>query len=217
MKRLAILARAPQLGRVKTRLARVVGDHAALQLHRRMLELTLANLGGGDFKAEIWVSGSSPEVDDWRRCFDIHQQPEGDLGVRMAAAIADGAGAVVGCDIPHLTADHVDAAFAALAEADVVLGPAEDGGYCLIAMNRLHPQLFENIPWGSDAVLATSLKAAEPLAVATLETTLWDVDGPADLRRLATSPAPPTCVRGTARRAYRQLHACARAAIAGEG
>lgn len=217
MKRLAIFARAPQLGHVKTRLARAVGDEAALQLHRRLLTLTLANLGAGGrgFEVEVWVAGSSPEVDDWRGRFDVYQQPEGDLGERMAAAIASGAGAVVGCDIPHLTADVVDSAFAALEDADVVLGPTEDGGYCLIAMNRLQPQLFKGIPWGSHTVLATTLKAAGQLAVATLEATLWDVDEPADLHRLAAS-APPSGIRSVAREAYRQLTACAQAAVAGE-
>lgn len=217
MKRLAIFARAPLLGQVKTRLARTVGDRAALELYRRLLDLTLANLGtGGDhFEAEVWVAGSSPEVADWEGRFDVYEQLAGDLGVRMAAAFASGAGAVVGCDIPHLTADYVDAAFAALAKADVVLGPTEDGGYCLVAMNQPHPQLFEGIPWGSDAVLAATLKAAEPLTVATLNPTLWDVDEPSDLRRLAAS-TPPSRMQGAARCAYRQLCACAQATVGHE-
>ena len=184
MKRLAILARAPVYGQVKTRLAKDIGKRAALTVYRELLASTLARLGNSNdtFQAELWIDGDSPEVGAWRQRMPVRQQPRGDLGVRMAEAFASGASVVVGCDVPPLSAGYVASALAALADADLVLGPVEDGGYCLIAMNEPHPEVFADIPWSTDAVLAETLKAASHLSVALLET-LWDVDVAADLRR----------------------------------
>lgn len=180
--RVAIFARAPVRGVVKTRLARDVGPDAALAAYRELLRLTLTRLAPGnvDFAPEIWAAGEPPAA--WRRDFPVLPQPAGDLGARMAAAFASGARAVVGCDIPDLTAAHVENALRLLRDADVVIGPTEDGGYCLIAMRRPHPRLFTRIPWGTDAVLATTVAAAGRLAVCLLDP-LWDVDTGEDLAR----------------------------------
>ena len=182
--RLAILARAPMRGRVKRRLARAVGEDAALDAYRELVASTLDRLapGRGAFAPEIWVDGNAPEVAEWRRRFPVRVQPPGDLGERMAAAFADGARALVGCDIPNLDAAYVEAALARLADADVVLGPTADGGYCLIAMNAPTPRLFAGIPWGSAEVLSATVQAAAPLVVRLLPP-LWDVDRPEDLAR----------------------------------
>lgn len=184
MKRLAIFARAPVYGQVKTRLAKDIGKRAALAVYRELLASTLARLGNPNdrFQAELWIDGDSPEVGAWRRRMPVRGQPQGDLGARMAGAFASGARVVVGCDVPALSAGYVASALTALADADLVLGPVEDGGYCLIAMNEPHPEVFADIPWSTDAVLAETLKAASHLSVALLET-LWDVDVAADLRR----------------------------------
>ena len=182
--RLAIFARAPRRGRVKTRLAHDVGEGAAFAAYRQLLAGTLAELapGRGRFAPEIWVEGDAPEVAEWRRRFPVFRQPEGDLGARMAAAFDHGVNVLVGCDIPTLTAGHVDAALDLLTEADVVLAPTEDGGYCLIALNAPQPALFEAMPWGTDQVLAATLAAAGALSVRLLPP-LWDVDNGADLAR----------------------------------
>ena len=184
MKRLAIFARAPVYGQVKTRLAKEIGKPAALAAYRELLASTLARLGDSNevFQAELWIDGDSAEVGAWRERMPVRQQPQGDLGVRMAEAFASGASVVVGCDVPPLSAGYVASAIAALADADLVLGPVEDGGYCLIAMNEPHPEVFADIPWSTDAVLAETVKAASHLSVALLET-LWDVDVAADLPR----------------------------------
>ena len=184
MKRLAIFMRAPVLGEVKTRLAATVGQHAALAFYRELVALTLTRLGPGKgaFAPEIWVAGDSAEVGAWRRRFRVVTQPDGDLGARMAAAFDDGVDVLVGCDIPPLTASYVDRAVAALDDADLVLGPTEDGGYCLIAMNEPQPQIFAHIPWSTGQVLAATQRAAAHLRVSLLET-LWDVDDEVGLRR----------------------------------
>lgn len=177
MKRLAIFAKAPVLGQVKTRLAAHLGERVALAAYRDLLASTLAALqaGGPAFAPELWVAGYSAEVEEWRRRLPVFAQPEGDLGVRMAAAFADGVAALVGCDIPALTASYVDRALAALDDADLVLGPTEDGGYCLIAMDRPHLEVFADIPWSTSEVLAATRRRAEHLRVVALEP-LWDVD-----------------------------------------
>ena len=190
MDRVAVFARAPRLGRVKTRLARDVGAKRALAVHRELAALTLRRLASGAarFATEVWVDGDGAEpaeveeVEEWRRSFPIRRQPEGDLGGRMAAAFEDGVTALVGCDVPALDAAYVDAALAASRKADLVLGPVEDGGYCLIAMRAPHREVFADIPWGTSRVLAATRSAAADLTVLELAT-LWDVDDGADLAR----------------------------------
>ena len=184
MKRLAIFVRAPVLGQVKTRLAAEVGQHMALAAYRDLVALTLTRLGPGTgtFAPELWVAGDSAEVDEWRRWFPVFAQPDGDLGARMAAAFEDGVAVLVGCDIPPLAAPYVDSALAKLDDADLVLGPTEDGGYCLIAMKEPYLEVFANIPWSTQDVMAATQCAAAHLRVSTLDR-LWDVDDAAGLKR----------------------------------
>lgn len=181
--RLAIFARAPVSGRVKTRLAGSVGEEAALAAYRELLALTLHRLapGTGRFAPEIWIDGERSALASWRG-FRMVEQPNGDLGERMAAAFEDGVSALVGTDIPLMTADYVEQALDALAHSDLVLGPTEDGGYCLVAMNSPQAGIFEGIPWSSPQVLTATLEAAKELSVELLEP-LWDVDDATDLAR----------------------------------
>lgn len=197
MTRLAIFARAPIRGRVKTRLAKDIGTDAALLAYRELLALTLSRLapGQGSFSPEIWVEGDSPEVVTWRRRFAVFAQPPGDIGERMAAAFKAGVDVLVGCDIPCLTAAYVDEAVAALADADLVLGPTEDGGYCLVAMREPQIGIFQNVPWSTGDVLTTTLEAASGLSVKTLDT-LWDVDNGNDFRRWQTLRETGRAARG---------------------
>ena len=185
--RVAVFVRAPELGRVKTRLARVLGEPAALRAYVELVEGTLGALEEGTFACELWFDG--PQNDHLRRWRSDHalptfKQPETDLGGRMLAAVAGGAKAVVGSDIPALDAAYVEVALARLARADAVLGPVEDGGYCLIGMNEPHPELFRSIEWSTDTVVVQALRraAAAGLDVALLDT-LWDVDDYADYVR----------------------------------
>ena len=182
--RLAIFARAPVRGRVKTRLARVLGADEALAVYNRLLTQTLERLapGSGRFEPEIWLEGTAPNARF--AGFHVIPQPKGDLGERMATAFDAGVAAVVGTDIPSLTADYVDRALAALDDVDLVIGPVEDGGYCLIAMNTAHAGLFRDIPWSTSRVLAATLDAARRLKLTTrLLEPLWDVDEANDLER----------------------------------
>lgn len=182
--RLAIFARAPVRGRVKSRLARAVGDDVALAAYDRLLTRTLARLasGRGRFEPEIWLEGTL--ADARFKGFRVIPQPQGDLGLRMAAAFDAGVTALVGTDIPVLTADYVDRALAALRESDLVIGPVEDGGYCLIAMDAPNAGLFRGIPWSTPRVLAATLEAARNLELSVrLLDPLWDVDDSTDFER----------------------------------
>ena len=195
--RLAIFARVPVLGRVKTRLAATVGDESALRIYQALLARTLRELapGKGAFVPEIWVDGDVDAFSAWQRrngagggggvgdqAFRLVAQAKGNLGQRMAAAFEDGVRVLVGTDIPRLTAGYVGTAVALLEAADLVVGPTEDGGYCLIGMNSPHARLFAGIPWSTPEVLSATLRAAGNLRVELLEP-LWDLDDSDDLVR----------------------------------
>ena len=185
--RLAIFARAPVRGGVKTRLAQVIGEGAALAVYTELLAGVLAALapGCGRFRPEIWLDG--PADATCFEGFEVFAQCPGDLGVRMAAAFDAGVTALVGSDVPPLTAQYVDAALDALAGADLVLGPVDDGGYGLIAMNEPHAALFDGIPWSTPRVLTETLAVAQRLSLeVTLLESLWDVDEARDLERWRT-------------------------------
>ena len=186
-KRVAVFVRAPEPGKVKTRLAKAVGDAVALQAYLELVEGTLHALKEGDFDCELWFDGGrNGHVRRWQSDYGLpaFRQPNVDLGGRMFAAIQAGAKVVVGSDTPMLDAAYVEEALARLARADAVLGPVEDGGYCLVGMNEPHPELFQSIDWSTDTVVEQTLSraAAAGLDIALLDT-LWDVDDHADYVR----------------------------------
>ncbi len=187
--RIAVLAKAPVAGYVKTRLIPTIGAHAAAVLQERLTEHAVttavaANLG----PVTLWCApdSSHSSFQDLAGRFPIAlaQQPAGDLGVRMLAALEDG-GLVIGSDCAAFTPDHLRAAGAALDEADVVLTPAEDGGYVLIGMRKVQPKLFDNMTWGAATVLAETRRRIAALKLDAIELApLWDVDTEDDLARL---------------------------------
>ncbi len=122
-----------------------------------------------------------------------------DLGARMDAAIRQTllkksveSVILIGTDCPALTERYLDQALLALESGvDVVLGPAEDGGYVLVGMRRPIGAVFEDIPWGTERVMQRTLEAlkAKELTYRLLDT-LWDVDRPEDLARLQLLEPP---------------------------
>ena len=177
--RVAIFARAPMVGKVKTRLAESIGSVDALACYSSMLAGTIEAVA--DFNTELWIEGSM-EDDSWTMGLPTRSQIPGDLGLKMLAAFHDGVTVVVGADIPLLSKNHIEDAFNKLEIADLVLGPTEDGGYYLIAMRELRKDLFEDIHWGSASVLTETLKKAQDLSVDFTET-LWDIDTSEDYQR----------------------------------
>lgn len=197
--RVVMLARYPRLGEVKTRLVPPLSDEEALALHDRLTRHTLRSMlavqATSDAQAEVRTDAAFARVAyDWLgRGFSARYQGEGDLGDRIRLAFGDSfaRGAdrvvVVGSDCPRLTAAHLRDALSRLDGVDVVLGPAEDGGYYLVALAKPRakesvPALFSGVPWGTGAVLNRTLALCEEnrLTWALLEQ-LPDVDRPEDV------------------------------------
>ncbi|MBN2704922.1 MAG: TIGR04283 family arsenosugar biosynthesis glycosyltransferase [Deltaproteobacteria bacterium] len=197
MERFSLLffTRYPRAGEVKTRLHPALGPAGAALVHRALSERAL--LAARRFTAfpgrRLKVYGSGADFREMGRWlgFDLvyRRQADGDLGRRLAAALraelANGAEAaiVIGSDCPELTAAILEKAAAELAAgADLVLGPARDGGYYLLGLRQPRDGLFQDIPWGGAEVAARTLAraAAENLRVRLLPL-LADVDRPADL------------------------------------
>ena len=185
--RVAVFVRAPELGKVKTRLARVLGEVAALEAYVELVEGTLKSLREGAFRCELWFEGQrNADLRRWQTEYGLpaFEQPDTDLGGRMLAALATGAKVVVGSDIPVLDAAYVEEALDRLPGADAVLGPVEDGGYCLVGMSEARPELFQSIEWSTGTVVEQTLgRAAEAGMSVSLLDALWDVDDHADYLR----------------------------------
>lgn len=191
MKRhLVIFARAPQLGQVKRRLARGIGASAALAFYRRTLAALLRRVA----RDPRWRTVVAVTPDRAARHIRLgparlarHGQGHGDLGARMARKLRRHGGGpvcIVGADIPDLAAAHVWGAFRALAAADLVFGPATDGGYWLVgARGRLPYALFAHVRWSTAHALGDTLAGLKGRRVALVDR-LSDVDDAAAYRRV---------------------------------
>ena len=193
-----VMARYPEPGRVKTRLARSLGDAAACDLYRAFL-LDLAARLRTSRRQVIWLV--HPPDRDLREVLgpeaSCRPQRGNDLGARMHQAFVELTAAgyerviIIGADMPHLRDEWLDEADAALDVADAALGPVRDGGYYLIAMRAPH-DLFTGVPMGTPTVLATTLARAETAALRMhLLPQSFDVDEVADLRRLREEMTRP--------------------------
>lgn len=194
-----VMARAPSSGG-KTRLAPHLSESRLHTLRRALLADTLrtvlAATGGNGAEMVVFVDprNASTEVEALStKPIACVPQLGGDLGGRMAAAFAHllqslqyDAAILVGSDIPLLTADHFTDARETLATAGgVVLGPADDGGYYLIGMQRVYTELFSGVAWGTSSVLTDTLRIAEGAGIeARLVRPAYDLDTTEDLRRL---------------------------------
>jgi rSAM/selenodomain-associated transferase 1 len=194
--RVIVFARAPEPGKVKTRLIPALSAAGAAELHRRLVRHTLGAATGARIgPVELWCT---PDTNDpfFRECqrslgVSLYAQGGGDLGTRMQrafeSALARSRHAILaGSDIPALSAQYFrDAAQALVQGGDVVIGPAEDGGYVLVGLSRCDPELFRGIPWGGPEVMAETRRRIAALAWCLSELpVLWDVDRPEDLGRL---------------------------------
>lgn len=189
---LVVFAKAPRLGRVKSRLAAEIGTVPAWSFYRQTLTRVLRDLGGrGQWRAWLAVTpdGSVGAGEGIRpREWDVIGQGAGDLGARMGRVMRDlppGPVVIVGTDIPDIRRAHVRRAFAALGADDAVFGPAVDGGYWLVGLRRRPsiPDLFADVRWSTGHALAdTVANLGRDRSVAYLET-LEDVDDGASFAR----------------------------------
>lgn len=191
----AILARAPVPGRVKTRLVSVLGEEGAASLQAWMLRRTVAMALEADVgPVSLWCEGDT-EHRDFIRCRElgplrIRPQVAGDLGRRMLAAVQESPTAagtlVIGTDCPVLNAAHLREGARSLADHDAVLIPVEDGGYVLIGMKAPSAAAFSAIDWGTSQVMAQTRQSLAAMGWRWTElSTLWDVDRPEDVERIA--------------------------------
>jgi rSAM/selenodomain-associated transferase 1 len=183
---IAILAKAPVPGFAKTRLIPDIGAHAAAVLQERLTARAVAAAVAADIgRVTLWCA---PDIT--HRSFRdlrvaLKRQPEGDLGARMLAAFGDVPTLVIGADCPALTPEHLREAAQALDTHDVVMIPAEDGGYVLIGATAPQPALFEGMAWSVPTVLTETRKRIAALGHSVAElATLWDVDTEDDLARM---------------------------------
>lgn len=200
---LAVFVKAPEPGRVKTRLSHTIGAAAAADLYCRLGRTVIENTIRGTHRTVVWYD--PPEgraaVMTWLEGLAIdafHLQRSGGLGQRMAGTLArhfrEGAERVVliGSDCPGVDRAAIGLALDALTEHDLVLGPAEDGGFYLLAVAAPVPGLFRGVAWSTEAVLAQTIRNAKRLGlrVATLST-LRDVDTVEDAAALGWLSAAP--------------------------
>lgn len=197
LQRLIVFTRYPEPGKTKTRLIGALGKEGAANLHRQLAERTLRQVKSlseyGSSTVEVYFTGATEALmREWLGDNLVYQQQgNGNLGDRMAQAFdrAFSAGSeqvmIIGIDCPSIDAKLLLYAFEQLHSTDLVLGPAADGGYYLIGLRRMVPELFTGINWGTSRVLAQTLAHAQRLNLSVYQLpVLADIDRPSDLSSL---------------------------------
>jgi rSAM/selenodomain-associated transferase 1 len=187
---IAVLARAPIPGEAKTRLIPALGEAGAAALQARLIDRT-ARIAAAVGPVVLWAT-----PDTAHPCFaDVSRrhgvalmcQPPGDLGVRLDLALRQNGGMTlaIGTDCPALAGTHLTACADVLrGGCDAVLIPVEDGGYALIGLRAPQPELFADMPWGTNRVAAETRRRLRRLNLTWREPScLWDLDVPDDLQR----------------------------------
>ncbi|GGB67304.1 TIGR04282 family arsenosugar biosynthesis glycosyltransferase [Blastomonas aquatica] len=181
-----LFAKYPVPGYAKTRLIPALGPEGAAKVHKHLTERTVSTLLGADGSVEIRYAGAGEtEFRAWLGdTVALVEQVEGGLTERLIDAVRPGPHIFFGADTPDLTGAIVRSAVAALESHDVVIGPAEDGGYYLIGMATARLGLLTEMPWSTSAVFPETMRrcAQMNLSVAILPV-LSDCDTPADLAR----------------------------------
>ncbi len=184
---LGLLMKYPWPGKVKTRLAKDLGPVKAALAYMRMADTIFRNVSqnGGSYEVEVFYSPETMRrgFEGWLGTRELTPQEGRDIGEIMCNALTcmfdSGAtkAAVIGADIPGLSADIIKQAFLKLDDSDVVIGPAWDGGYYLIGMKSPHPDIFRDIRWSTEEVLRETAAVIERIGLRceTLEP-LSDVD-----------------------------------------
>ena len=187
-KTLLIFCKAPIPGQVKTRLIQDLGVEAATALHCELALRTIETcLSVPDVTCQLWCSPDTGH--EFYRQFEMIKmlQRGTGLGERMHHAMpveASQSTVLVGTDCPNLSLDYINQAFEKLEDHEVVIGPAEDGGYGLVGLQRANRKLFENIPWSTETVFADSCRVLNQQKINySVLPRIWDVDRIADVHR----------------------------------
>ncbi len=192
-----IFIKAPVAGRVKTRLGEAIGMGRAAALFRVLTQRTIAESLKGEWRTVLAVdppNAAHVSARFWPQDVERMPQGAGDLGERMARAFEtapQGPAVIIGADAPAMRARHLRQAFSALKGADAVFGPAEDGGYWLVGLNRRRaaPELFEGVRWSTKHALADTLKTLPSCFEVRMLEMLADVDEAKDLSLIGPAAA----------------------------
>lgn len=190
---LIVFVKNPELGKVKTRLAKSVGDEDALMIYRALLDHTANVAREAQTSRAVYYSDYIDDNDQFDTInFGKFMQSGEDLGTRMSHAFSEGLLSgfskvvIIGSDCYELSTAVIDEAFKALESHDTVLGPARDGGYYLLGLRELYPQLFENKEWSTENVFLDTLLDVKELGLSYhLLPTLSDIDHVDDLGELS--------------------------------
>ena len=191
---LVIFAKAPVAGEVNTRLIPGIGVEAATALQQELIDIRMQQFGdSAEYDVQLWCSPDTQHP-GFQHCLNtynisLHQQQGMDLGARIVHAFATAfirydRVVLIGTDAPVLDAVTVKRAIAELETHDVVIAPAEDGGYVLIAMRQLYNDVFLSVPWGTSNVLRRTRGniVAQALKYSELDVH-WDIDRVEDYQR----------------------------------
>lgn len=186
---LLIFIKNPELGKAKTRLAATVGDERALKMYRQLLAYTREQTAVlPDVSRHLYYSSFVDQEDEWSgQTFLKFVQRGATLGDRMLGAFEHAfarghqGAVIIGSDCPGVTTELLQRAFTALKTADVVLGPATDGGYYLLGLRRPQPTLFTDMEWSTETVAEETRARARVRGLRLVELeALSDVDYLAD-------------------------------------
>ena len=184
-----VFVRSPELGKVKTRLARSIGDQSALNIYKILLKHTAAVLRDLSFDKVVYFSEKIDNNDFWENSlFEKKLQKGADLGERMHHAFDTAFNKgykkvlIIGSDLFDLTSSLITSAFEALETYDISIGPSLDGGYYLLGMKKLQPEVFKNKKWGTDSVLENTLQDLKKQKIKLLKA-LNDIDTLEDLQQ----------------------------------
>lgn len=166
---LIVFIKNPEIGKVKTRLAKTVGDEKALAVYKALMEHTRKIAEALPVNRRLFYSQYINKSDNWSpEKFQKDLQIEADLGDKMATAFhtvfkENEKVVIIGSDCASLTPEIVQTAFDKLDEFPFVIGPAMDGGYYLLGMNQFTPEVFSNIEWSTETVCSTTIERINSL------------------------------------------------------
>lgn len=158
-----VFVKNPALGKVKTRLAKTIGDEKALEIYLALCEYTRQLLLDIDCDRYVFYDQSIIKNDDWNnQDFHKKQQTTGDLGSRMHNAFNEVLDQhdkvlIIGSDCPQIQKHHIEMAFNSLGQTDIVIGPSLDGGYYLLGMSEEQSFLFDDMPWSKSTLFGQTL------------------------------------------------------------
>ncbi|MFY0650394.1 MAG: TIGR04282 family arsenosugar biosynthesis glycosyltransferase [Cyclobacteriaceae bacterium] len=188
---LIIFVKNPEKGKVKTRLAKDIGEDKALEVYKRLLQHTHDITVNLDFDKRVYYSKSVEQNDIWEDAvYDKYVQSGRELGDKMEQAFQSAFKqyaskvCIIGSDCLELSGEIISHAFNQLDYFDYVVGPAKDGGYYLLGMTTHSPQLFQNKTYSTNTVCAEAISEIQQLGGSHyLLPELSDIDHASDLNR----------------------------------